>query len=198
MEPSGPRGALGHGQLRAETRVDRNLTVDPQVRRFWSAYAKATRQKGTEFTAFGFGDNAELADELAALVIAGVKRAHTSLPRDLIAQDRPLPKPGDFAVIVDGGKAPCCIIRTLQVETRPMRDVDAQFAWETGGGDRSLEWWMSAHLRYFKRRAAREGFVFDESADVVLERFEVVWPREYADPKGRRGRERSKSDAPPG
>jgi uncharacterized protein YhfF len=179
---------------RSDTLVIDDLKNDPQVRRFWNSYARAARLKGGEFTVFGFGDTSELADELAALVIAGTKRAHASLPRDFVAQGRSLPRPGDFGIIVDGNKTPRCVLRTVLVETKRMRDVDAQFAWDSGGGDRSLEWWIAAHTRYFKRRGAREGFAVDGDTEVVLERFEVVWPREFADPKGRRRREFSERE----
>ena len=68
--------------------------------------------------------------------------------REFVAQVRSLPEAGAFAVIVDGSKTPRCIVRTAHVETKRMRDVDAQFAWDTGGGDRSLEWfelaWVSS------------------------------------------------------
>lgn len=160
-----------------------DFTNDPQVRRFWNAYARAARPKEAAYAAFSFGDTAELADELIELVIAGTKRTRTTLPRDFAAQGKQLPKSGDLAVVVDGAKTPRCIIRTLHVETKRMRDVDAQFAWESGGGDRSLDWWLSAHTRYFKRRGTQEGFAVDRDTEVVLERFEVVWPREVADSK---------------
>jgi uncharacterized protein YhfF len=166
--------------------VEDELTNDPLVRRFWQAYARVARLKEAAYAVFSFGDNAELADELLEMVVAGAKRTRTSLPRDFAARGRPLPRPGDLAVIVDSARTPRCIVRTLHVETKRMRDVDAQFAWETGGGDRSLEWWLSAHTRYFKRRGALEGFAVDDNTEVVLERFEVIWPREIADPrKGR-------------
>jgi uncharacterized protein YhfF len=175
--------------------VDDDLTQAPQVRGFWHTYAKVARLKEATYAAFGFGDSAELADELVELVIAGAKRTRTNLPRDFDVQNRPLPKPGDLAVVVDGAKTPRCIIRTLHVETKRMRDVDAQFAWETGGGDRSLEWWLSAHTRYFKRRGAREGFAVDGDTEVVLERFEVVWPKELADRKKERRAPRGQNRA---
>jgi uncharacterized protein YhfF len=170
--------------------VKDDLANDPLVRRFWQAYAKAARLKEAAHVVYAFGDNAELADELLELVVVGYKRTRTSLPRDFAARALALPKPGDLAVIVDGAGKPRCIVRTLHVETKRLRAVDAQFAWDSGGGDRSLEWWLSAHTRYFKRRGAQEGFTVDGDMEVVLERFEVVWPREIADAK--KGRSQAK------
>jgi uncharacterized protein YhfF len=156
--------------------MSNDLGCDAQVQQFWNDYAASERLGNLAFNVFGFGDSAELADELVSLVITGTKRATTSLPRDYDGPGQSPPKPGDLSIIVDGTKTPRCIIRTVHVEIKPMRDVDELFAWDEGEGDRSLVWWKAAHARYFARQGAREGFTFDDSAKVVLERFEVVWP----------------------
>jgi len=162
--------------------MDDASSSNARVQQFWNEYATAARLGGpVGFTVFAFGDSENLADELVALVINGAKRATASLPRDFEAMGEPLPRPGDLSVIIDGRKVPRCIIRVVRVEIKPMREVDARFAWDEGEGDRSLAWWTSAHMRYFERQGAREGFEFDVSAEVVLERFEVVWPPEVAD-----------------
>jgi uncharacterized protein YhfF len=157
------------------------LDNDVRAQQFWNAYATAAQVNGTEFTICGFGDSAELADALASLVIAGTKRATASLARDYTGPGQPLPKSGDFSIVIDGHRRPRCIIRIVNVDIKAMRDVDARFAWDEGEGDRSLAWWMSAHTRYFARQGAREGFAVDGDTEVVLERFEVVWPPELAD-----------------
>ena len=35
------------------------------------------------------------------------------------------------------------------MEVRRFGDVDAQFAWTEGEGDRTLEYWREAHIRFF-------------------------------------------------
>jgi uncharacterized protein YhfF len=168
----------------------------PETRRFWNEYAKAAGIKAAgikvrQIPELRFGDTDELTDELAALVVEGKKRAHAGLPRDFVERGRRLPRRGDFAVLVDSGGAPRCVIRYVEVAVRPMREVDEHFAWEDGGGDRTLAWWMSAHTRYFRRRGAEEGFSVDGDTEVVLERFEVVWPARLADKSQRSEGERS-------
>ncbi|MDQ6766968.1 MAG: ASCH domain-containing protein [Candidatus Eremiobacteraeota bacterium] len=148
------------------------------MKQFWNAFAAIFRVGPTSFRVFQFGDSAELADELSSQVVAGKKRATTTLLRDFATRGMPVPKPGNFGVVIDGKNAPCSIIRMVQVEIKPMRDVDERFAWDEGGGDRSLAWWRAAYARYFKRQGAREGFEVDDGVEVVLERFEVVWPPE--------------------
>jgi uncharacterized protein YhfF len=49
-----------------------------------------------------------------------------------------------------------------------------------GRGD-TREWWLTAHRRYFARKAMREGFEIDDEILTVFERFEVVWPLNVAD-----------------
>jgi uncharacterized protein YhfF len=45
------------------------------VAAFWAAYVASCGVRGEPLEAFGFGDSAEMADELADLVLAGTKRA---------------------------------------------------------------------------------------------------------------------------
>jgi uncharacterized protein YhfF len=54
--------------------------------------------------------------------------------------------------------------------------VDDAFAEVEGEGDRTRNWWLDAHRRYFSGQASREGFEFDDDIRTVFERFEIVWP----------------------
>ena len=54
--------------------------------------------------------------------------------------------------------------------------MDETFAWDEGEGDRTRDWSLAAHRRYFNRLTSREGFDFDDNILTVFERFEVVWP----------------------
>ena len=80
---------------------------------------------------------------------------------------------GEYSVIVDGGGEPLCVIRITHVELRPFGEVDADFAWTEGEGDRTLEWWRQAHLGFFDHI----GFEIRDDTVMVLERFDLVWPR---------------------
>jgi uncharacterized protein YhfF len=158
-----------------------DLIRDERVQRYWAAFGASARLGATPFGVLRFGDGVELADELAAQVVSGKKRATTTLHRDITELGKPLPVPGDLSVVIDGKNAPRCIVQTVQVDIKRFRDVDDSFAKDEGGGDGSLEWWRSAHTRYFKRQGAREGLVIGDGTEVVLERFKVVWPPEVAD-----------------
>lgn len=158
-----------------------DVIAGERVERFWAAYAAGAPLSIKAYRVMKLGDSAELANELATQVVNGGKRATTCLLRDLADPRRRMPAPGDFKVIVDGTNSPRCIVRILSVDIKRLGDVDEPFALADGGGDCSLEWWRAAHARYFRRQAARAGFAVDYSTEVILERFEVVWPPELAD-----------------
>lgn len=147
----------------------------------WHDFARHAGLGAADYQVVAFGDSSGMATELAALVVAGTKRATASLMRDYADGRLPLPTVGDFVVVVDGAGAPCCIWRTTQIEIKPLDAVDAQFAWDEGEGDRTLDWWLAAHRRYFAREAEREGFEMLDAIETVFERFTVVWPLNIAD-----------------
>jgi len=128
-----------------------------------------------------FGDSPEMATELADLVIAGIKRTTASLARDYAEGREPIPKPGDFVIMPDGEGRPRFIWRTTEVMIKPLSHVDEAFAWDEGEGDRTREWWLDAHRRYFARQATLEGFEINDEILTVFEHFEVVWPLDSAD-----------------
>jgi uncharacterized protein YhfF len=147
-----------------------------QTEAFWRTYVESRRIAGTNYAVVAFDDSADTATELAALVMAGRKRATCSLVRDYAHAPETLPKVGDFVVVVDGCGRPHCIWRTTEIEIKPLIAVDDQFAWDEGEGDRSRQWWLAAHRRYFARQASRDGFEMHDRIEAVFERFEVVWP----------------------
>ena len=125
--------------------------------------------------AFVFGDSPALADDLAALVIDGTKRATTALLADLAHRDEQVPSAGDLAIVLDGRQQPVAVIRTTDVQVAPLRTVDAAFAWDEGEGDRSLEYWLAEHERFFRGRCDELGLTFSHDLLVVFERFELFW-----------------------
>ncbi len=80
-------------------------------------------------------------------------------------------------VIVDSAGRAACIVRINSVETRPFHAVDAEFAFTEGEGDRSLAYWQDTHRTFFEREALQGGFTFDDDSMVVLQRFDIVWPK---------------------
>ena len=127
--------------------------------------------------AFAFGDSPEIANELLALVLAGTKTATASAVWEYEAAGDPLPQEGDLSIILDGRGHPWALVRTTAVRLAAFADVDAEHAWLEGEDDRSLESWRSGHQGYFGRALAGRNAEFDENLVVVLERFELRYPR---------------------
>lgn len=127
--------------------------------------------------AWGFGDHAQLADELGTLVLQGIKTATCSLLWEFEADHEPLPKPGDVSIILNCAGEPLCIIETLEVEMHPFEAVNADFAHDEGEDDRSLEQWCEAHWRYFKRVCRRISRQVSQDMPLVCERFKVIFPK---------------------
>ena len=149
---------------------------DPRVEAFWARFVAATGTDGP-YTAWAFGSGEAMGTELGLLVRDGPKRATASL-RSWYGDEEPMPEAGDLSVILDGAGEPLCVIRITGVEVRRFGDVDEEFAWVEGEGDRSLAYWRDAHLRFF----AGEGRPADEDTEVVLERFELLWAPSGAPP----------------
>jgi uncharacterized protein YhfF len=123
----------------------------------------------------GWGDSPQMADELGALIAAGTKTATCSAMVEWEANGNALPEPGLLTVVLDGKDEPLCIIETMQVEVKPFDQVDAQFAYDEGEGDRSLAYWRAAHRRFFERYLSTMGLVFSEDMLLVCERFRLIY-----------------------
>ena len=80
-----------------------------------------------------------MATELADLVIAGIKRGTVNLARDYGEGREPMPKPGDFVMMLDGERRPRFIWRTTEVTIKPLSQADEAFAWDEGEGDRTRD-----------------------------------------------------------
>ena len=126
-----------------------------------------------EYAAWAFGDDA---DELARLVNAGIKTATASAYPLYELEGEPIPKTGEYSVILDSHENAVCIIQTTKVFITSFRDVDARQAWKEGEGDRSLSYWRQVHERFFIACLEEAGLSFDEYMPVVCEEFEKVYP----------------------
>ena len=113
---------------------------------------------------FRFGDTAELADELAALVVAGKKTATC-----WAAVEGQKTAPGKRWIVQSSDGRALAVIETVEVTQRRFDEVDAAFAYDEGEDDRSLAAWRDAHRRYFTRLGQ-----FAEDMLLCCERFRVI------------------------
>jgi len=144
-------------------------------RRYLDSLPAAHPHRDARPDVFSFGDSASLADELAALVLAGRKRATASLPVEFTSLGQPMPDVGDLAIVTRADGTPLAVIELTEVRQVPFRAVDAAFAADEGEGDGTLAWWRTAHRAYFGRVSSRHGAKFDDAMPVICQRFKVVW-----------------------
>ena len=151
--------------------------LSPAVASFWAHCLQTRPETPTRplHEVFHFGDSPALADELAALVLAGIKTATSSLLWSYEASGKPLVQPGDLSMVTTWSGEPVCVIETLEAPVRPFAAIDAQFAWDYGEGDRSLSWWRTHLWAYYTRECARLGRQPAEDMPLVCERFRVIF-----------------------
>ena len=138
----------------------------------WERYCeKSGVQADYEDWAFGGAP-----DALAELVLNGIKTATASAYPLYEQEQEPLPKAGDYSVILNTKGEAVCIIRTTKVYVVPFREVSADHAFREGEDDRSLESWRKVHRDFFTREMNDEGLSFDEDMPVVCEEFMRVNP----------------------
>lgn len=126
-----------------------------------------------KWEAWAFG---EAPDKLAALVLRGAKTATCSAYELYQIDGEPLPKAGEYSIILDSTGGAVCIVRTTKVYVTLFDKVSAEQAYKEGEGDRSLEYWRGIHRDFLTRELARCNIQFDEHTKVVCEEFELAYP----------------------
>ena len=138
----------------------------------WQAYI-SRENISADYTAWAFG---AAPDELAQLVLSGIKTATSSAYPLYERFDESLPKAGDFSVILNARDDAVCIIQTTRVFVCAFSDVDDLHAFREGEGDRSLGYWRKVHEAFFRSAIMDAGLSFDMSMKVVCEEFKKVYP----------------------
>jgi uncharacterized protein YhfF len=118
---------------------------------------------------FSFGDSPNMADELLALVIAGVKTATCGALSDYPEGDPKRPIVGRRDIVLDGRGRPAAAIETIEVIERRFDEVDERFAFDEGEGLRTLNDWKAAHAAYFTRNGG-----YRSDMMLLCERFRLV------------------------
>ena len=138
----------------------------------WEAYSQK-ENIDAPYEAWAFGDGA---DDLAELVLKGIKTATASAYPLYELEREPLPEAGQYSVILDSRDNAVCVIRTETVLVVSFDQVTERQAWKEGEGDRSLEYWRSVHRCFFTECMSKAGMQFDDTMNVVCEEFIRVYP----------------------
>lgn len=137
---------------------------------YWNEYWKDS-EKPQSVSAWQFGASP---DQLAQLVIEGVKTATCSGHIFYELEKEPLPTTNDYSIILNSGDFPVAIIKTVEVALIPMNEVPEEFAIAEGEGDRTYRYWKEEHEKFFKNALSKMGREFSDDMLLVCERFKVI------------------------
>ncbi len=154
--------------------------VPQHIEAFWDAFLgsqSAPNDAGDRFyESFRIGLDDETAEEGARLILSRQKTATSSLLWEYESSGKALPPLGNLSVVENGRRAPVCIVQTTWIEIIRFDDVDPQFAFEYGEGDRTLEGWRKMFWSYYSNACAALGREMSPDAPLVCERFHVIFP----------------------
>jgi uncharacterized protein YhfF len=153
--------------------------TEDQLKAYWQKFLSIlpadSSYRTKAYTAEGWGDSPEMADELGELIARDIKTATCSALWEWEAEGKPIPQKSQITVVLDGRGNPLCIIETTEATVRKYNQVDSDFAQAEGEGDFSLEYWREAHKNFFSRTLSKIGREFSEDMPLVCERFQVIY-----------------------
>ena len=88
----------------------------------------------------------------------------------------PEPEVDQYNIVLDGDDKPAAVIRTVSIRRCRFSDVNEEHACWEGENERTLESYIREHTKYYTRRGAAVGFEFTPDMEVILDRFELVYP----------------------
>ena len=149
--------------------------VSAYWQKFLSTLPSDSPYRSKTYVAEGWGDSPEMADELGALIVQGIKTGTCSALWEWEAEGETPTQVGEVTVVINGQGEPLCIVETTEVTIRRYNEVDANFAHAEGEGDLSLNYWREAHRNFFSRILPKYGKEFSEDMPLVCERFRLIY-----------------------
>ena len=153
--------------------------MDPRAKDYFNKFISTLPEKDQGILPFidsyYFCADEESANLCADLVLRGDKRATAGLKWSYDAEGESLPEVGQLNVITNWDGVPQCIVEVTSVEVMPFNEVSADFAYEEGEGDKSLESWRRVHWKFFSLECEEIGKEPTDDMPVVLEKFKIRW-----------------------
>ena len=143
---------------------------------YWKSYLGTLEEKPLDphFEA-GIAGNTAIADKLLGLYLSGKKSAGSGLLKDFELAGDPLPKVGNYWIILDSKEEPRCIVKTVRVELHQFDQVPIEVAQAEGEGDLSLEYWRKVHIEFFTPYLEAWDITDLDKETVVTEFYELVF-----------------------
>lgn len=151
--------------------------MNEQCESFWKAYLNEnTLASDTKlFEVFFFTESKEHADYLAEAAISGIKTGTASLLWHAEASGAGVPEVGVLSMVTFANGDPACIIKTVNVDIVPFKDVSEAFAATEGESNPSLAHWRTCHWREFADQCSHLQLEAHENMPVICEEFKVVY-----------------------
>ena len=146
--------------------------MNKEAEQYWENFWQG-KEKPTNVICEQFG-NEEIADELASLIVSGKKTATCSAHILYELENQPIPKVGEYTIVLDRKDAPVAIIKTTEVQLVKMNEVAEELASKEGEGDLSYQYWYDGHKRYFTAELKEHGLEFAEDMLLIFEKFDLV------------------------
>ena len=152
--------------------------ISQNVADFWQKFCQLNPQVNpdTPFQVWYLGLDHKDAEELCSLVLEGKKTATASMPVEYEKSPDDAPVLNGYSVVTDFDGNPKCVVQTTELQVVPFNEVDAEFAFDEGEGDQSLDYWREVHWDYFSRRCAALGIEPSLEMPVNCERFRLLYP----------------------
>ncbi|MEY8749742.1 ASCH domain-containing protein [Alkalicoccobacillus gibsonii] len=136
---------------------------------YWQDYWESEDSIGKVVDAGQFGDQP---DHLLELIINGTKTATCYGAIFYTYENKRMPQPGDYSIILDSKNEPRAIIQLTKVAMVPMNEVTEKFA--EAEGDGTHENWYEIHRRFFYEKCREANIEFDETMTLVCQTFQLI------------------------
>jgi uncharacterized protein YhfF len=154
--------------------------LKPLERAFWNAYLAQLppgERPGNPFVEAAFAGGRAGTDGLIRLYRQGKKTAGSGLVKDYESAGDPLPKVGNYWIVLDSRGRPQFIVKTIRTEINVFGDIPKSVARAEGEGDLSVSYWKGAHRRFYLPSLGKWGITNINKAKVITEHFEIVHER---------------------
>ncbi|MEX6015314.1 ASCH domain-containing protein [Mammaliicoccus sciuri] len=148
------------------------------IESYWATFSKKNLSKDIHKKLpdhWMFGDGSQkMGDELAELVLKGIKKATCSAKKIHEIEKEKYPQVGQYDIVLNGRNEPVCIIQYTEISIIPMNKVTAEFAALEGEGDLTYKYWYDEHVKFFKNEFMKYSLKFSQDIELVCQKFEVV------------------------
>jgi uncharacterized protein YhfF len=147
------------------------------IQSFWREFCAENPNINIDepYNVWHFANKPEIAKKLVHLVLLGKKKATASLMEHEF-DNGDGGTIGGYSIVTDFLEKPHCVIVTTEIRHLPFTEVDAEFAFDEGERDLTLEYWRNEHRKFFTECCIELGVEFDESMLICCKRFRKLFP----------------------